>query len=257
MFLLALLFHPGCEKARKNKEGDRRAGQLAGFTEAEIFHEVLDVYIPFRSELRAGQIMDVTFDQKSRLIALLVDNGDKVKKGDLVASLMKVKDDYEYTPVEIHARFNGVVSGITYHVGSIIPAGERLMLIKDLSYLVTRVMLDFKQMPLIKRHNKVILQIRDKKITTNIDRVDRKRNDIQIVIGNKQEYLKEEETVNGKILCGPVSGSFLLRKYVQGDSMQVRLAEGIKLMISFPAFTEDKALIYPPIPDQNKLWIFK
>lgn len=256
-FLLVLLFFLGCKKTEQNKAANKEDKPKSKLTEAEIFHETQEIYIPFHSDLRAGQVMEITVKQNSKLIALLVDTGDKVKKGDLVASLMKIKGNYEYTPIEIYTQFDGVVSQIQHHVGSIIPAGDRLMLIKDLSYMVANVILKPEQMSLVKKHSKVVMQIQDKEITSSIDRIERKKNEIQIIVGNKERYLKEQKDIEGKILCGPIQGSYLLKKYVQGDSMQVQLAEGIKFYISFPAFTEDKALIYPPIPDQDHLLLIE
>ena len=255
--LLALFLCLGCGEPSQNSSEINSRQATRQSIEANVFHGSFEVYIPFSSRLRAGQIKEIKVEQKSRLIALLVENGDRVEKDDLLASLMPLAPEYEYTPIDIYAPFAGIVSGLHYRVGDRIPDGKRLMIVKNLRNLSTSVTLNPNQISFVKKNSKVVLQIDSLVLTTTIDKINYQKKELHILVPNKRGLLNEQERIEGKIYCGPVEGSYISKSLVRGEPMQIRLQEGIDLTVSFPAFSEDKALLFPPIPDQDKIIILR
>lgn len=257
IILLFLLVVVGCDPSAKDSDESKEVTlrYKKALQEVKIVHSSLNAYIPFSGYLRAGQKTDIQVKQRSKLIALLVDNGSTVEKGDLIAGLMPLSQGDDFTPQEIHAPFAGEVSGIGFKIGSVLSAGEILMTIKNLKSLMCTVSLTPHQTSLLKKHSKVLLNIQGKNVTTDVDSLDRKNNMLKIVIPNSEGLFSEQDYIEGKIFCGLVEGTYLPKKYAQRDPLHVYLEEGIELDISFPAVSDDLALIFPPIPDQNRIWI--
>ena len=221
----------------------------------EIFHQILPLTIPVQGELIAWQESNIVLPVPTKMIALLVEPNILVNKNDLVASLWDMSVEDEYTPVDIKAPFNGIVTEVNYQIGDQIEKNKSIMRIKNYDNYSFRTYLKTEQIQLVDTKTTIFLSNGEYDFSGRVENVDRKTGNIEVVLRNKISKLTDL-TVTGKLICQPFGGSFIRDKFFgQLETVNVVLEEGINLTLKKIALSDSLALISPDIPDQSFVFL--
>ncbi|NOX87410.1 MAG: HlyD family efflux transporter periplasmic adaptor subunit [Calditrichaeota bacterium] len=254
---LLVLFLISCQQQDKTDAGSKKAGAL--WESYILIKNSFPVDIPIEGKLVAWQKMDLSASRRSRLISLLVEKGDEVRKGDFLLSLWTVGKRANLTPIDFFAPLKGRISEINYQLNDTIPEGSVILTIENRENLILKAALSPGQIYYVKRNANVTLTSGDLEIKGAVLKVDKKAQQVTVIVPNQRLKLNRDLLVRGMIHLKEVKGNYLpLNVFQESDSVSARVESYIEITIYRVGVVSDSlALIFPTIPDVNQIQIKK
>lgn len=251
VFLL-LLF--GC----RNKDSSKGQGNQT-WQAVTVIRDTLRVTIPVNGKLVAWKKINILNTVQARLVALLVEKGDPVKTGDLILSLWPVNQKSNFSIIDIISPMTGVVRRIYFALNDTIPPNKPILSIENRVNLILKTTLSQGELVYVKPDLNVILVHHGKKIKGAVWEVDKKSQQITIVVPNQQNPIDQDLYVTGFIDLGKMPGVFLpARVFGYSDSLKARLDKDSVLTIQKAGYVQDSLiLIYPNLSNADKIQIKK
>ena len=223
---------------------------------ARVFNDVRDVQILANGVPQAWEKVELSVPDSAVLIALLVEQNDAVKKGDLLASLLTFNRSEGYVPVNLTAPIDGIVTRISYKLQDHISGGSRIIEIKNFNHYTLRVHLTPYQMDYIKKNMPVEIVLDKGRLKAHIYEILRHRNEVLLLTEPVAGLILDEDVFSVEIHGFHLKGSYINERYFnQTDSLSVLLQDSIALNIYAVGKADSLVLIYPPLPDVQFLQI--
>ncbi|MHB2150179.1 HlyD family efflux transporter periplasmic adaptor subunit [Calditrichota bacterium LG25] len=257
IFGLISFFIISCEPdSRPQQNAEKR---LTVWQKFELRKDTLNVDIPVEGKLVAWHKMDLLAPIDSKVISLLVEKNESIKKGDLLLHLWPLSGYRNYTPVEIFSPMNGVIAELYVKLADTLKQGEMLLTIENRENLTMRAKLNHWQTPFVKRNANVTLTYHNMQIKGAVIDVDLENDWVTIIVPNQQLKIKEELLVNGYIQLQNIAGDFLpAAVFEQRDSLLAELESETMLTIYRVGMAGDSlAFIAPSLPDINEIQVKK
>ncbi len=230
--------------------------QRQNFVMAKVLHEAREVQIFTNGVPQAWEKTELSVPDSAILIALLVEEHTSVKKGDLLASLLTFAGKEEYVPVNLISPIDGVVTGVDYKLQAHIPAGRRIIEIKNFDHYILKVNLASFQLDYIKRDTPAELLLDKARLKARVYEIDRSRNEVVLLTEPVSGLTIDEEILPVRIVFPHIKGSYLPERFfMQADSLPILLQDSIALEIYAVGKSDSLVLIHPPLPDVQALKI--
>ncbi len=254
LFFIYILFISCRNESSVNKDNPTKKEYAAQADTIKIINGSFPVEIPVHGFLKAWKTALLAVPQKTRLIALLVEEHSYVKKGDLLASVMGLDRQTEWTPVDLFSPISGQVTALNYKLHQIVPANRTILKIEDLSRFILSVKPEARKIPYIKRDQRVKFLNGEKSVKGHVNYVDREKGIVTIAIDGTNKGLQVDQEISGEIECGIIKGSFLSADYfVSDEKIRVHSPEEIDLTLFRVGFADSLVLVNPPLPEGKYL----
>ncbi|MBN2426497.1 MAG: HlyD family secretion protein [Calditrichaceae bacterium] len=216
----------------------------------------LPVRIPVSGDLTPWKQAEIAVPFESKIIASLVEPLMEVKQNDVLVSLWRLSQKYEYTPINLIAPFDGIVTHYKYAIGQVVPANKEILTVINYDNYKLTAVFDSRQIDLIKRLNKAFIKMQKLELEGYVAEVLPGDNQVSIHVPGADIGRVNFESVTGYIEAGLVSGTFIPDKYFKDqDTLRVRVDREIELTLKRFGLSDSLALIYPNIPDQERIFI--
>lgn len=259
-FLLGLMLILSCKPEKRDQPAASQAGPVENRTEGvQIISGTFNIHIPFNSTLTPWKIVDISYAGTTRLISQLVENGMRVKKGDLLASLWKLESGGEYTPMDIKAPIEGIVQAASHSINELVRPNETVMQIVNAEFLIASPKFEPFRFGYLKKGSKVRFNTVYRSYSGRLIDLDGKSRKALVRLLNPYEYDPQEPMEGqGVIELNEVAGTCIHRKYFnESDSILVLVEPETELIIKQIGLADSLALVYPPLPHTRTLKIIK
>ena len=252
LFLLLLI-------ACRNKKMQNTREQNQNWQTVHLIRDTLDVKIPIEGKLLAWKKVDILSPVKARLVSLLVEQGDHVKSGDLILSLWPLDRKNNYSTIDIHTPLTGNVRSVYFAINDTIAAGKPVLTIENRKNLILKTTLSKTEMLYVEPNLNVMLFYGNRKIKGAVWEVDKKTQQVTVVVPNQQLHIKHDLYVKGYIDLGEIAGTFLpVHNFSFSDSIKARFNKDTLLTLRKAGVAQDSLiLLYPDLPDTNTIQIKK
>jgi hypothetical protein len=192
----------------------------------------------------------------SKIISSLAENSHAVRKNDLLVSIWHYTQQYEYTPLNLLAPFDGIITQYNHTVGDEIPANQVILTIKNYDNYYLSVNLNEYQFKNIKTWNKAIIKTDNLELQGLVINMIPVSYEITILVPGKSLNKIETKSATGIIETGFASGTFILNKYfINKDSLKAFIEKDIEVTLKMAGISDSLALIYPELPGRNQVAI--
>jgi len=256
--MVLIFLFSGCERPQKDFPKTPSKPQTAALDSCPIYHSQLKVIIPIKAKPVPWKTQVISFQDTCHVIALLVDKNNRVRSGDLLASVWNIIRQNEFTPIDIHAQIEGVVSDVNYGLQDKIPPVSAFIVIKDFRYLLIRVNTHPTIMRNLKKGSVVSIYFKGQSLQASILKLDSRSEFTEILIANQREYVSTDSLLVGQIDCGMIKGDFILQRYFNdSDTLSAFVDPDFPLLIKKIAVSDTLAMIFPALPEKSFLKIKK
>ncbi len=240
------------------KNSNKTLQKLTRWQTATLIHDTLQVSIPVEGKLVAWKKVDITSPVKARLVSLLVEADDRVTRGDLILSLWPIDPGNNFSTIDIHAPLSGIVRAVYFTFKDTISAGQPIITIENRENLILQTSLSYGAFAFVKPNLNVALKYRNNIIKGAVWQVDKKLQQVTIVVPNQQLHLKQDIYVTGYIDLGRVSGSFLPVTFFDlTDSVKVRFGDKQITLQKVGSYKDSLTLVYPDLPTTAQVRVKK
>jgi hypothetical protein len=216
----------------------------------------IPIQIPIAGEMVPWKQAQIMVPFKSKIIASIVEHDMTAKKNDLLVSLWQYKQKYEYTPLNLLAPFDGIISNYNYKIGDEIPANHPILTIKNYDHYSITFGLKEGQASHLNKWAKSYISLYGKIVEGYVLNIFPQRNEAVVRFSGSDIIRTESMPVIGRIEAGMASGTFIPdRFFSERDFIQVMVEPNIELTINRIGFSDTLAFVYPGIPDQDKVKI--
>ncbi len=198
--------------------------------------------------------------KKSQLISLLNNEGEAIEKNQLLASVLFVDSDQEYTPLNIRAPFNGILADVYYEVGDSIPPSKDILRIKNFKFLKLQCILNSPQFKYVRKNQEAIIFTNEYEDTLDgfVDHLNVSAREVHLLVPEPDSKYFKPLRASGWIHCGNVRGDFIRKEhFASGNTVTIQTEENISVEISKVGESDSLCMIYPALPDQQTVWIKK
>lgn len=256
---ILILSQLACSGATGERSGKDLGKKVSVYIDSvRIEHRRGIIQIPVRGLLEPWVQIDMTLPDSAQIIALLTEPEHAVKKGDLLASLWPLHRGAENTPIDLVAPISGIINKINYKINQIVPAGMPVLSLEDRSYLQLIVSVETWVLDYIREGDPVKIYLPQKTALGVVKKVDIAPAQCVISLDNRRGNITKEQFVHADILTRQLDGDFVRSSYFgEKQALKVRLKDGIELNIYTIGVLDSMTMIYPPLPDENYIQIFK
>ena len=251
---LALLLY--CQSQQVEDKNKSQTKKISVYIDSvKVIKARREVSIPIKGYLNPWKVVNLSLQDSTRIISLVVEQGAIVRKGDQLASLWKIKRYGENTPIDLIAPISGIVAKSNYSINALVPKSKTIIRLENRKYFTMSVKLEEWQKRIIRKGTIVQFQL-----STGIQKgwVEAIEKDyVLLKMKNTQQMLKEVFAY-GTLDCGEISGYFIKSKYFASKNpVEIKLNENIELDVFASGQSDSLTLIYPPLPGQNYIRIFQ
>lgn len=260
LFLSAVVLTvPFCNFGHENQNRDAPQRKTTLYLDSvQVFHLRKTVFIPVEGVLEPWKQIKLFLPDSARLISLLAEDGARVKKGDLLASLWRLNRGVENTPVDLTAPISGRVEQVYFRLNQLVPASRPVISLINTEQLLFRYPLKPAYADWIRKGMRVTLKVRGEERRAIVKKVDLQKKRVEIGLYNGDASIPPYSFARGRINCGMQQGDFLKARYFfNEDSLKVLLRDSITLTL-YPGGASDSLVqIYPALPGQDFIRIYQ
>lgn len=186
-----------------------------------IAHSAKLLHIPFKSKLNYGRQSIIRSDDSARVIAVLIDPGQKINKNDLIFGLWLTGKKEKFFSRDILSPFSGTVIRVFIKTGQQVLPATPLALIVDNNFLKITLHMKKSKLKYIKKGQTVFLNQVEKQMTGFVQSVT-SDGTIKIMFKNRINAFPINRKINGYIVCGMVRGGYIPNHWFRNrDSIDV------------------------------------
>lgn len=222
----------------------------------KVSHLFLAVDINFSGTVAPWKTEVIQSVDSLHLISLLVGLNEKVRRGQLLGSFLNLEQSFEYTPVDFMAPFDGLVTDIYYQLDQRTRKNTPLFKLINDDYHLIRIVLEPEQQVLIARGNTVIVFGGERKLQTQIERIDQKTGMAEVLIPRRISEFNLGDRINGVITTNPVPGDFIPLRFLSGQpGKEFYIDPLLSIDLRLIGVRDSLALIVPKIANIDSLGI--
>ncbi len=245
LLFLAFLLFGACEQ--KSSSTPSPKGNFSIWQACDLIQDTLKVKIPIEGKLMAWHKLDLLAPMDAKVISLLVETNDPVKKGDLLMHLWPLKHLGNYTPSELFSPMDGIIAELYVNLADTVKQGELLLSIENRQNLTLRAKLYKWQIPFVKRNANVVLRYNDLQIKGAVIDIDSKEDWVTVIVPNQQLQLKEDLYLHGYIELPNTSGNFLPAPiFGENDSVLMAIDNETTLTVFRVGVVDDSLVFIAP-----------
>ncbi len=184
-----------------------------------IVYDTLDVRVPVSGYLDPYRQETLKAFDSLRVITVLVEKGQNVKKGDLLLSVWDLWNDREYTPANYYASFDGTVIGVRARAGAIYPREAPLLTIADNKMLLLEARIKQQSvLGYLEEGQKTSLSLKGDLYEGVVNKINREALNVQMLFDNPgRSYWPENIFITAYVDIGPRFGGFIHARHFKTD----------------------------------------
>jgi len=243
-----------------SRSTDRKDPLLkSAFTQTiPLIQGTFKIAIPFNGVLEPWKNIDVSLPDTAILIGVMAEEGSSVSKDELLATALISAPRKEYIPVNIISPIDGTITGIYFTLNDTIPAGGKILSVTNFDRLRIKAKLKPYQMAYVRENADAELFFDNAIFSGYVVRIIQQEHSVEILTKKEYPQLPPYGWIKGQIKGSLVKGTYIQNDFFnQNDSLKILVAGDISLTIRRVGMADSLALIYPTVPDVDKVSIIE
>ncbi|RMH60824.1 MAG: HlyD family secretion protein [Calditrichaeota bacterium] len=225
-------------------------------TPVTLQHLRQDISYTTRTWLEPFKFATLKSPANGKIISLIVNPGETVQKGRLLATIWSEDRYKNYQTWEIRAPFEGKITGLLAQVNQMVTQQQPLLQITDTRLLKVDIPYERARHYFIKENLAAHIPELPALPTGQVYQIYPSRKRALIIFENKPDIAPPESPVNIRIDAPHIEGAYLpLSYFASGDSIRIFIPPHDTLTVYKCAESDSLALIYPNLTRPDSVFI--
>ncbi len=213
-----------------------------------VFHTSLPLHIPFEAQLQYGKKSVLRSMDRAKVVAVLIDPGQRVKKNALLFSLWLMGQKQKELSRDILAPISGMVKNVYVRPGQIVSPNSMLALVVDYKFLKMTLQINNRKLKYIRIGQKVVLTNVGDQMIGYVRKISG-NGQIQIIFRNTLNAHPVSHPIPGYIDCGPVKGDYIKNDwFAKKDLINVFIDDESNFPVYTVGISDSLTLLSEPLP---------